>query len=110
AGSIFACFADTSTQQPWQRRLQLLITETYRNGGKNSPRFNLDLWSWTARMPLTPKFQTSFHSRRLSVSTSRRLARRKYMVTALYLTCPWAKPTCDQSGSREPWLHLRQSR
>ena len=27
AGSMRACFAATSTQQPWQRRLQLLMIE-----------------------------------------------------------------------------------
>src|SRR4029453_12595339 len=31
-------------------------------------------------MPLRPKFQTSFQSRRLSVSQNRRLARRRYML------------------------------
>ena len=28
AGSIVSCLAATSTQQPWQRRLQLLMIET----------------------------------------------------------------------------------
>src|SRR5205823_5221537 len=93
AGSIRACLAATSTQHPWQRRLQLLMTEIYRNGGKNSPRFSRDLCRWTERMPFRPKFQASFHSSRLSVSSSRRLARRRYM------------------GKRAPsWQQLRQGR
>ncbi len=53
--SMVCCLAATSTQQPWQRRLQLLITLTYRNGGKNSPRFSRALCFCTARMPLKPK-------------------------------------------------------
>ena len=32
---MVCCLAATSTQQPWQRTLQLLMTETYKNGGKN---------------------------------------------------------------------------
>src|SRR3954453_5087516 len=80
AGSIFDCFAATSTQHPWQRRLQLLMIETYRNGGKNSPRLRRLLCFWTERTPLRPKFHISFQRRRLSVSQRRRLAIRKYIA------------------------------
>ena len=72
---MISCLEATSTQQPWQRRLQELMIETYRNGGKNSPRLSRDLCRWTESMPFKPMFQASFQSRRLSVSKSRRLAR-----------------------------------
>src|SRR5262245_31919315 len=74
SGEIVCCLAATSTQQPWQRRLQLLMTETYKNGGKYSPRLSRRLCRSTESIPLTPMFHTSFHSRRLSVSVSIRQA------------------------------------
>jgi hypothetical protein len=73
SASILACLAATSTQQPWQRRLQLLITEMYKNGGKNSPRFSRRLCFWIDRMPLKPAFQASFQSSRLSNSNNARV-------------------------------------
>src|ERR1700675_1107232 len=76
---MISCFDATSTQQPWQRRLQLLMIETYRNGGKNSPRRIRRLCFCTDRTPRQPIFTSSFHTSRLSVSSSMRLARRKYI-------------------------------
>src|SRR5436309_14937514 len=75
AGSIVSCLAATSTQQPWQRRLQLLMTDTYRNGGNTWPRLSRDLWRWMESIPLRPMFHASFHSERGSDSNRRRLAR-----------------------------------
>src|SRR5262249_24201488 len=57
------CLAATSTQQPWQRRLQLLIIETYRNGGEKSPRFSRALWRCTDSMPPPPLFHARLHRR-----------------------------------------------
>ncbi len=80
-----SCLAATSTQQPWQRRLQLLMIETYRNGGKNSPRFSRCLCFCTDRMPFKPMFHASFQSRRLSVSNSTRLAiLSKYIIVLIF--------------------------
>src|SRR6056297_1639847 len=79
SSSILCCFEATSTQQPWHRRLQLLITDRYRNGGKNSPRLSRRLWRWTLHRPFAPKVQAAFHSSRLSVSNSRRRAMRRYI-------------------------------
>ena len=42
-------------------------------------------------MPLKPKFQASFHSSRLSVSSSTRLAMRKYIVVSR----PWSVVSCE---------------
>src|SRR5947209_6902820 len=76
---MISCLAATSTQQPWQRRLQLLMIETYRNGGNTSPRFSRRLCFSTESMPFQPMFQASFQSRRLSVSNRIRLAIFRYM-------------------------------
>ena len=53
--SIRCCGPSTFTQQPWQRRLQLLMIEMYRNGGKCSPRASRRLNFCTERIPLNPK-------------------------------------------------------
>src|SRR5262245_4109814 len=83
AGDIASILAATSTQQPWQRRLQLLMTETYRNGGNTSPRLSRRLKRSTDQTPLTPMFQASFHRRRLSVSDNNRRRRLRYMKTSM---------------------------
>ena len=74
SGWMISCLWATSTQQPWQRRLQELMIETYKNGGKYSPFLRRDLCFWTESIPLRPMFQASFQSRRLSVSNRARLA------------------------------------
>jgi len=58
--SISVRSAATSTQQPWQRRLQELRIERYRNGGKYSPRLMRLLNFSTDTNPFTPKFQANF--------------------------------------------------
>src|ERR1043166_5012366 len=65
--SIISRGASTSTQQPWQRRLQLLMIERYRNGGKYSPRLIRRLNRSTDSIPFPPKFQANFRKHRLSV-------------------------------------------
>ncbi len=50
------------------------MIDTYRNGGNTCPRFSRSLCRWTDSTPLKPMFQASFHSSRLSVSSSTRLA------------------------------------
>src|SRR5688572_4457454 len=77
-----ASFSSTSTQQPWQRRLQELIMERYRNGGKYSPRLMRRLNFSTDNVPFTPKFQANFHRQRLSVVRRIRVARAGSMGSA----------------------------
>src|SRR5207248_379337 len=84
AGAIASILAATSTQQPWQRRLQLLMTDTYRNGGNTSPLRSRRLCFSTESIPLRPMFQASFHSRRLSVSNTIRLSMLIYMAGSLF--------------------------
>src|SRR5713226_5336170 len=79
ASLIVSCLAATSTQHPWQRKLQLLMIEMYKNGGNTSPFFKRFLYFWTDNIPLKPMFQINFQSRRLSVSKRRRLAILKYI-------------------------------
>src|SRR5438477_10417660 len=67
SSSIISRSASTSTQHPWQRRLQLLMIEIYKNGGKYSPRLIRRLNFSTDNIPFTPKFQANFQRQRLSV-------------------------------------------
>src|SRR6266496_433399 len=77
-----ASFSSTSTQQPWQRRLHELTMDTYRNGGKYSPRRMRRLNFSTDNMPITPKFQRNFAMHRLSAERSVRMTREGSMASS----------------------------
>ena len=69
------------------------MIDTYRNGGKYSPRFSRRLCFCTERMPFQPMFHASFHKRRLSVSQSTRLA-----IFSKYIIAPRSPDSAGRIG------------
>ena len=67
------------------------MTDTYRNGGKYSPFFRRRLCFWTLRMPFQPISRMNFHTSRLSVSSSTRLAIFKYMDDLGHISADWVR-------------------